>query len=343
MSHVLVVRLDNFGDVLLAGPAIRAVAAGAHRVTVLAGPAGRVAAGLLPGVDRVFSFDAPWVGFDPAPVVPERIETVVSVLAAAEIDQAVVLTSYHQSPLPMALMLRLAGVKQIAATSEDYPGSLLDVRHPYRPELHEVEQSLSLVATLGYQLPRGDDGSLQVRRPLPDPPPLPERFVVIHPGASVPARALPPELAAAVADGLAGRGWAVVVTGSPSERGLADSVVGGPRSSHVVDLVGTLDLPQLAAVLERADAIVCGNTGPAHLAAAVGTPVAQVFAPVVPPGRWRPWGVPSRQLGDGAVACAGCRARRCPFEHQPCTHDITAAHVIEAVEELAGRPALIGS
>ena len=87
-------------------------------------------------------------------------------LTELEIDQAVVLTSFHQSPLPLALLLRMAGVPTIAAVSVDYPGSLLDVRHRVDDDLHEVERGLSLVATLGYRLPEGDDGGLRVRRDL---------------------------------------------------------------------------------------------------------------------------------------------------------------------------------
>jgi len=64
----LVTRLDSFGDVLLAGPAIRAVAARADHVTLLCGPRGAPAAPLLPGVDEVLVWDAPWAGFDPPPV-----------------------------------------------------------------------------------------------------------------------------------------------------------------------------------------------------------------------------------------------------------------------------------
>ena len=63
--RVLVVRLDGAGDVLLAGPAVRAVAAAAE-VSLLCGPAGAEAAGLLPGVRRVLVWPAPWV-ISPAP------------------------------------------------------------------------------------------------------------------------------------------------------------------------------------------------------------------------------------------------------------------------------------
>ena len=67
-SHVLAVRLDNDGDVLLAGPAIRALAAAYDRVTLLCGPRGRQAAALLPGIGQVVLWRAPWIDPHPAPV-----------------------------------------------------------------------------------------------------------------------------------------------------------------------------------------------------------------------------------------------------------------------------------
>ena len=59
--HVLVARQDNDGDVLLAGPAVRAIAAGAREVTLLCGPRGEQAARLLPEVDEVMVWRAPWI------------------------------------------------------------------------------------------------------------------------------------------------------------------------------------------------------------------------------------------------------------------------------------------
>ena len=164
--HVLVARQDSMGDVLLAGPAVRAVAAGAGRVTLLCGPRGREAGELLPGVDEVVVEHAAWIDAEPWRVTRRGVDSVVDRLTELEIDQAVVLTSFHQSPLPLALLLRMAGVPTIAAVSVDYPGSLLDVRHRVDDDLHEVERGLSLVATLGYRLPEGDDGALRVRRDL---------------------------------------------------------------------------------------------------------------------------------------------------------------------------------
>src|SRR5215218_3013544 len=100
---VLLARLDNAGDVLLAGPAVRAVAAGARRITMLCGPVGRSAAALLPGVDEVLTFEAPWVPFEAAPLDRTAVETLIDQVAALRPDAGVILTSFHQSPLPLAL------------------------------------------------------------------------------------------------------------------------------------------------------------------------------------------------------------------------------------------------
>jgi ADP-heptose:LPS heptosyltransferase len=335
--RVLVARLDNAGDVLLAGPAIRAVAASAE-VVLLCGPHGAAAGELLPGVARTLTWTAPWVGDDAPALDPADVGRLVDTLAALDLDQAFVLTSFHQSPLPMALLLRLAGVPTIAATSVDFPGTLLDVRHPVLDDAHEVEQSLSLVATLGHHLPAGDDGRLALRGPLPDARPFDQPYVVVHPGASVPTRGYPADRAARVVELLVASGWRVAVTGGPAEREATAAVAGRCRP-EVVDLGGRTGLVELAGILAGAAVLVSGNTGPAHLAAAVGTPVAEVFAPVVAPHRWRPWGVPSVLLGDLGIGCAGCRARTCPFPGQPCLDPVTPEAVVDAVATLAGQPA----
>jgi ADP-heptose:LPS heptosyltransferase len=342
MTHVLVTRLDNDGDVLLAGPAVRAIAGAAERVTLLCGPRGRQAAALLPGVDEILVWRAPWIDPEPDPVDPGDIEGFVARLRDARIGRAVILGSFHQSPLPTALVLRLAGVGHIAATSVDYPGSLLDVRHRISDDVHEVERSLDLVQSLGYRLPPTDDRALRILRPAAGRPTaaFAGDYVVVHPGASVPARAWEPEHCAELVDLLAEQGRHVVVTGGPAERELTAFVAGPPRP-EVLDLGGETTLAELAEVLAAADAVVVGNTGPAHLAAAVRTPVVSLFAPTVPPLRWRPWRVPHELLYID-VLCAGCRARECPVAGHPCLGGVAPAGVARAVERLAG-PVRVGA
>ncbi|HEX7255820.1 MAG TPA: glycosyltransferase family 9 protein [Gaiellaceae bacterium] len=327
--HVLVVRLDSDGDVLVTGPAIRAVAAGASRVTLLCGPRGRQAAALLPGVDGLVVHRAAWIDPEPDAIDRRVAAALVDELAAVGADEAVVFTSFHQSALPTALLLRMAGVRRIGAISDDYPGSLLDVRHRVDDDVHEVERALSLAAAFGFELPHTDDARLAVRR-APLDFPLEPGYVVVHPGASVPARAWPHHATLVAALATAGR--RVVVTGSADERGLTAAVAG----SHpdVLDLGGKTTLGELADILAGAAAVVVGNTGPAHLAAAVGTPVVSLFAPVVPAARWRPWRVPHLLLGDQHAACAGTRARECPVPGHPCLSSVSPDDVLAAVAQL---------
>jgi ADP-heptose:LPS heptosyltransferase len=328
----LIARLDNAGDVLLAGPAIRAVAAHVDKVVMLAGPHGRAAAELLPGVDEVIEWCAPWIDPEPAPVTAQHVAALQDAIRARAPQAALLLTSFHQSPLPLALLLRLAGVGWIGAISEDYPGSLLDLRHHVDGDPPEARRGLALAEAAGYRLPPGDDGRLAVRRPLPSVEHLTGTpgYLVMHPGASVPAREWPLQHCADAVRALTIAGYRVVVTGSAREQRLTAQVAGDTG----IDLGGRTDLRTLAAVLDGASVVIAGNTGPAHLAAAVGTPVVSLFAPVVPAARWAPYGVPTVVLGDQHAPCRDTRARQCPVPGHPCLSGVRPANVVDAVGSL---------
>ncbi len=335
----LAVRLDNAGDVLLAGPAIRAIAAHCGEVTVLAGPSGTAAARLLPGAAEVLTWLAPWVALDPPPVRPDDLAGLADRLAARDFTDAVIFTSFHQSPLPTALLLRLAGIPRIAAISEDYPGSLLDVRHRDGGDVPEAERALGLARAAGFGLPPGDDGRLAVRRPLPGVGHLTGAgpYVVLHPGASAPARRWPVQRWAEAVAVLAGQGRRVVLTGDAAERELT-AAARTPCSSggdRVIDLGGRTSLAELAAVLAGADAVMVANTGVAHLAAAVGTSVVSLFAPVVPAARWAPYRVPAVLLGDQHAPCRGTRAAHCQVPGHPCLTGVSAMTACDALDRLA--------
>jgi ADP-heptose:LPS heptosyltransferase len=356
-QRALVARLDSAGDVILAGPAVRALANAGLQVTMLCSHRGAAAAALLPGVADVVVFDAPWVLADPPPVRPGPVLRLLTHLRRRAYDEALVLTSFHQSPLPLALLLRLGGTRRVCAASEDYPGSLLDVRVRLDDDLHEAERSAAVAAAAGFP---PDGAHLALRPDLPDvshlldgaatapgagaasargrgrgadPPGRTARpYVVVHPGADAPARAWPSPLAHRAVRLLSARGLDVVVTGDPGERALTTFVAGDVG----VNLGGRTTLAELAAVIRGAEALVAGNTGPAHLAAAVGTPVVSLFAPVVPARRWRPYGVPTVLLGDQDAACAGTRARTCPVEGHPCLASVSPEDVVAAVGSVRG-------
>lgn len=340
--NILLARLDSLGDVLVTGPAVRAVAAdpSVDDITFLCGPQGRSAAELLPGVSEVVSWASPWTIVPSPPVTTAHLDELRRLVADRDIDEAIIFTSFHQSPLPLALVLREAGVEKITGASVDFAGSLLDVRlrpgEDFTEDQPEPERALTIARAAGYELPDDDDGRLRITDPAgaldsSEIPALPERYVVVHPGAAVPARRWPAANAATAVERLSRRGWTVVVTGGPGETELTAQVAG----TAGIDLGGACTLPQTAELLAGAAVVVCGNTGPAHLAAAVGTPVVSLFSPVVPAIRWAPYGVAVELLGDQSAPCRGTRARDCPVPGHPCLSSVTGDDVVAAVEKLS--------
>ncbi len=326
--RVVVTRLDSAGDVLLAGPAIRAVAEQAD-VTLLCSSVGLPAARLLPGI-RTMTFDAPWVHGNPPPVRARDLAQLVWRLRG--FDEAIILTSSFQSSLPMAMLLRLAGVRPITAISADYPGSLIDNRVRPDDDLHEVQRSLAVTAAAGY--PGSDE--FRLVEELPEYPVPSGPYVVVHPGADADSRGIDARTAADAVTELDAAGYRVLVTGSLQEKRLTARVAG----STGVDLGGRTTFGQLAYILRGAQVAVVGNTGPAHLAASVGTPVVSVFAPVVPAHKWRPYGVATVLLGDQRAACADTRARECPVPGHPCVAGVHGTDIAAAVADLTvGVPA----
>jgi len=97
----------------------------------------------------------------------------------------------------------------------------------------------------------------------------------------------------------------------------------------------------LAAGLDRAEVTVVANTGPAHLSAAVGTPVVSLFAPVVPAAKWRPYRVPHVLLGDQHAGCRDTRARDCPVPGHPCLSGVDPHRVLDAVRALHATDAAV--
>ena len=332
-TRTLAVRLDSLGDVLVTGPALRALAASSEHLSLWCGPRGRAAAELLPGVDEVVCREVSWIDPEPEVVCREDIDRLVDTILARRYDRAVVFTSFHQSALPTALLLRMAGIPWIGAISDDYPGSLLDLRHRCADDLPEPERALGLARACGADLRAGDDGRLAVREEVAAGAAPIDRYVVLHPGTSVPARAWSAEHHRETCRMLVARGERVVVTGAPDEQALTAYVAGDDG----IDAGGTTDLGELARVLAGADVVVVGNTGPAHLAAAVGTPVVSRFAPTVPAVRWAPYGVPLELLGDQDAPCRDSRATTCPVPGHPCLDSVTPLDVVTAVSAVRAR------
>jgi ADP-heptose:LPS heptosyltransferase len=154
---------------------------------------------------------------------------------------------------------------------------------------------------------------------------------VIHPGASAPARRYPWEGYAAAAGILAGRhGWQLLFSGTRGERELVDRIrteVGRPTAS----LAGRLDLEELAALIEAAPLLISNNTGPVHIAAAVDTPVVDLYA--LTNDQHTPWMVESRVLFHD-VPCRNCLKSICPEGHHNCLRLVPPERVADAALSL---------
>jgi ADP-heptose:LPS heptosyltransferase len=128
-------------------------------------------------------------------------------------------------------------------------------------------------------------------------------------------------------------GWQVVLTGSEEERGLAHRIA-ERAAVPLRDLSGTLDLGELAALIACAPVLITNNTGPSHVAAAVGTPVVCLYALTNP--QHTPWLVPSRVLSQD-VSCRWCFRSACPEGHHACLRGVPPEAVVGAALELAAR------
>ncbi|UUU35895.1 glycosyltransferase family 9 protein [Streptomyces sp. CA-210063] len=284
----LVVCPDGFGGVLLAGPAVRTVATRAASVTVLCRPEGVPAARLLPHVDSVL----PWDDGGPPATDEDGPDSMVGTLRDGAYDLALVLGPDGRGPAPFVDLLRSAGIRRVADDC----------------------------AALGLRRRAGDDGRLRVV-PTPDTTGLTGNgpYVVVQPGPDAPEGGAAAECCAETVAALADAGHRVVVTGGPAERASTRRISG----DTAVDLGGRTDARTLAGVLRAADVVVAGAPGPAHLAAATGTPVVSLSCPVLPAERAAPYGVPRVLLGDrdGTGGDGG-------------PHRITPEHVVRAVQDL---------
>jgi lipopolysaccharide heptosyltransferase II len=271
-------------------------------------------------------------------------------LQSRRFDAAVIFTTYSQSPLPAALLCYLAGIPLRLAHCHENPYHLLTdwVRDPEPQERvrHEVRRQLDLVASIDCLTPderlsfkirtadfdwaRGCLQALAIDTAQP--------WIVLHPGATAPSRRYPAEHWAEVARQLAARkDRPLIFTGSADEAALIETIRQAmpPSCSPSHSLAGQLDLGKLAALISMSPIVIANNTGPAHIAAAVGTPIVDLYALTNP--QHTPWQVPSRVLFQD-VPCRYCYKSVCPEGHHHCLTQVGPADVVAAAEDLMQVP-----
>jgi ADP-heptose:LPS heptosyltransferase len=290
---VAVFRALQLGDLICATPALRAFrqAWPAAEITLVGLPwASEFARRIDTLVDRFAEFPG-YPGLPERQPLIDRLPAFLAAMQAEEFDLAIQL---HGSGRFVNEAVALWGAKRSAGfyLPGDYvPDAELYCRWPEQGL--EVHRLLRLVAHLGLErhgdeleFPLTGDDFLALERETGFTVAADRPYAIVHPGASVPERRWPAERFAAVADMLARRGLAIVLTGVASEARLAQDVMRQMRHP-AINLAGQTKLGALAALVSCATVVVCNDTGISHIAAALETP-SVVISTGDNPARWSP-------------------------------------------------------
>ena len=324
--NLLILRLDNIGDVLMTAPALRAIKETQPdtRLTLLASPAGSLAAAVLPWVDEVIPWRTLWQALERPPGDLEQEWQLIETLKARQFDGAIVLTSFKQSPHPAAFICQMAEIPLRLGASKE-TGECLTHRVADLPhDLHQVDRNLRLVEAAGFTVQ-----NRHLTLAIPPSPHVPAQpYLLLNPWTSCPSRMYDLERFAIAACTLAEKtGWPVVVTGTDKNRAAAEPLLAtlGP---HAIDLISKTALPDLVALVAKAQLMLSNNTSTMHIADATQTPSVILFAGTELERQWQPRQTRARLLRR-PTPCSPCYAFTCPYAMEcldiPPTEVVTAA------------------
>ncbi|HET7095353.1 MAG TPA: glycosyltransferase family 9 protein [Thermomicrobiales bacterium] len=363
-QRILLLRLERIGDLLMALPAIAAVRALAPRadIDLVVGSWNADLAQAIDAVNGVQTLDAAWLARGAGG------RGVASLLRAAREWRArrYDLVINFEPDIRSNLLAAAAGATWTVGYRSGGGGALLDVALDFDARAHTTDNATRLVAAaFGSDQAAGAPTSAEPDRDFAVAPILivpadahnraarllgdaRSPLIGMHVSGGRPIKQWPAERFGEVACRLVAlTGGTIVLSGSNEDRELVEIVRRALPAQHVVDLAGHLDLLTLGAILEREDLLVTGDTGPMHLAAAVGTPIVAVFGPS-DPARYAPRGRLDRVVRVD-LPCSPCNRIRLPparcIGHTPdCLASIGADPVLAAaravLEEAGRRPAL---
>ena len=151
------------------------------------------------------------------------------------------------------------------------------------------------------------------------------------PGARWETKRWPPEKWAKLIEQMLQDGLPpAVMLGAPDDREFTDKIISA-CDARIVNLVGKTSLRELAAILALAGLVVCHDSGPMHIAAALGRPLVAVFGPTNPT-RTGPYS-PLAQVVQLSLECVPCYSRQCPLGHHNCMRQIDMERVAHDVRE----------
>lgn len=337
VRRIAVMRALYLGDLLLAVPALRALRVRYSRaeITLIGLPwAKAFAERIAQYVDRFVVFPG-YPGIAEEAYDPARTSPFLAEQRAYGYD--LVVQMHGSGTASNGFALALGG----RVTSGYYIGAPPDGLDPatrYPQTEPEVLRNLGLARlvgcrwlddTLEFPVLEADraEASALLRDSADDMP-----IIGIHAGAKAPSRRWPPERFAILADTLVERfGARIVLTGTAEDAPIALAVRSHMRHTPL-DLAAKTSLGGLAAVIERMRLFIGNDSGPAHLAEAVGTPSLTLFGPT-DPGRWAPLDQQAHRIVRQPVACSPCTYAECPIDHR-CLRGVTPAMVLAQASEL---------
>ncbi len=337
VARIAVLRANGLGDLVFALPALEALRAAYPRaeLVLLARP---WAADLLGGrpspVDRVVPVELALDGSDPPDVLADGVAA-----ARAALGPVDVALQLHGGGRTTNGVVAALGAR-VTAGSRTPDAPALDRSLPYvylQPEVLRYLELAGLVgaapATLAPRLAvvPADRAAAQAVLPGDGAP-----VAFLHPGATDVRRRWAPERFAAVGDALAGRGVRVLVNGGPAEAGVVEAVLGAMRAPAVRVSLG---LDAIAGVLEASAVVISNDSGPLHLAAAVGAPTVGLYwGPNVansPP----PWRARHRPIAAFDLRCPVCGTENL---RDACGHAVSFLGPVRVDEVVAAAEDLLG-
>jgi heptosyltransferase III len=334
--RILVLKLDHIGDLVLAQPALRRLqeAFPDASFTLACGPWNVALAEVSGGFDRIVAFNV----FD----ANRRIDPHDAVIrfAALNLGRYDLAIDLRHEPDTRSLLMAVDATWRAGFQAPAHAGGgHLDVVVPDSQDALRAAGAKPLHAEVRLEvLVAAVTASFGRRIAVPEPAPLTPPYAVLAPGAGAPIKRWPLERLSVLAAGLiAEHDLDIAIVGGEADIADGARLAAELPTERVRDLTGMLPLPALPALLRGARLFVGYDSGPTHLAAALGVPTVCVFAGVSDAAVWHPVG-PAVTVIAGSAGCSPCRlteARECPNQ-RACLTVISANAVLAGCSRRLG-------
>ncbi len=345
IRRIAIFRALQLGDLIQAVPALRALRAGFPNaeITLIGLPWARSFVQRFSRyLDRFVEF-AGFPGISEREVIPERTARFIEEQRGYGYDLAI---QMHGSGCTSNRVVGALGARMTAGYFEGHDEGALTFAAPYPDDQPEVYRNLGLTKLLGcpacdptLEFPLDESDYAEAAALLQRVPDATRPRIGIHAGARPPARRWPASYFATLADELAHL-WCtqIILTGSTDELSIIQSVE-EQMMMQPINLVGKTSLGGLAAIIDGLDLFISNDTGPAHIANALGTPTITIFGPA-DYRRWAPLNQSLHRVARHPVACSPCGYWDCPIDHR-CLRKVSPESVLKVAGDLLAKGAVV--